>query len=187
MYWSFRFSISASNEYSWLISFRIDRFDLLALQGTFKSLLQHHSLKTSILWCSAFTVQLSHLYMTPGKTTALTIWTFAGKVLSLLFNMLSRFVTAILSRSKHLLISWLLGLSALILKPKKMKSDTVATFSPSICHEVIGPDAMILNENSSNLEVVNGFLNFKSIQYKAEKNIIISKLSISGHKRSVDK
>ena len=92
---------------------------------------------------------------------------FAGKVMSLLFNTLSWFVIAILSRSKCLLISWLLGLSALILKPKKMKSGTVATFSPSICHEVIGPDAMILNETSSNLEMVNGFLNFKSIQYKA--------------------
>ena len=106
-YWSFSFSISPSNEYSGLISFRIDLFDFLAVQGTLKSLLQHHSLKTSILWHSAFfMVQLSHPYMTTGKTIALTRWTFVSKVMSLLFNMLSRFVTGFLPRSKHLLISW---------------------------------------------------------------------------------
>ena len=100
-YWSFSFSISLSNEYSWLISFRIDWFDLLAVQGTLKSLLQHHSLKSSILWCSPFfMVQLLHLYMTIGKTIALTTWTFVDKVMSLLFNMLSRFVTTFLPRSK---------------------------------------------------------------------------------------
>ena len=116
-YWSFSFNISPSNECSWLISFRIDWFDLLAVQGTLKSLLQHHSSKASILWCSAFfMVQLSHPYMTTGKTIALTIWTFVGKVL---FNMLSRFVIAFLPRSKHLLISWLQSLSAVILEPKK--------------------------------------------------------------------
>ena len=111
-YWSFSFSISPSNEYSGSISFRIDWFDLFAVQGTLKSLLQHHISKASICWCSAFfTVQLSHLYMTTGKTTALTIWTFVSKVMSLLFRMLSRFVVAFLPRSKHLLISWCLFLS----------------------------------------------------------------------------
>ena len=118
-YWSF--SISLSNEYSWLISFRIDWFDLLAVQGTLKSL-QHHSLKSSILWCSAFfTVQLLHPYMTIGKTIALTTWTFVDKVMSLLCNMLSRFVIAILPRSKCLLILWLQSPSAVILEPMKMK------------------------------------------------------------------
>ena len=106
-YWSFSFSISSSNEYSGLISFRIDWFDLLAVQGTLKSLLQHHSLKASILWCSAFfIVQLSHSYMTIGKTIALTRWTFVGKVMSLLFNILSKFIIAFLPKSKCLLISW---------------------------------------------------------------------------------
>ena len=110
-YWSFSFSISPSNEYSGLISSRIDWFDLLALQGTLKSLLQHHSLKASILWCSAFfMVQLSHSYMTTGKIIALTVWRFIGKVMSLLFNMLSRLVIAFLARSKRLLISWLQSL-----------------------------------------------------------------------------
>ena len=107
-YWSFSFSISPSNEYSGLISFRMDWLDLLAVQGTLQNLLQHHSSKASVLWCSAFfMVQLSHLYMTIGKTIAFTRWTFVGKVMSLLFNTLSRFVTAFLPRSKHLLISWL--------------------------------------------------------------------------------
>ena len=107
-YWSFSFSISPSNEYSGLISFRIDWFDLLAVQGTLKSLLQHHSSKASILWCSAFfLIQLSHPYMTTGKTIALTRWTFVSKVMSLLFNMLSRLVIAFLPRNKRLLISWL--------------------------------------------------------------------------------
>ena len=130
----FSFSISASNEYSRLISFRMDWLDLLAVQGTLKSLLQHHSSKASILQCSAFfTVQLSHPYMTTGKTIALTRWTFVGKVMSLLFNMLSRFVITFLPRSKHLLISRLQSPSAVILKPPKIKSATVSTVSPSVC------------------------------------------------------
>ena len=144
-YWSFSFSISPSNEYSGLISFRIDWFDLLAVQGILKSLLQHHNSKTSIPELSAFfMVQLSHLYVTTGKTTALTRWTFAGKVVSLLFNMLSMFVIAFLSRIKHLLISWLQSPSTVILEPKKIKSVTVFIVFPSICHEVMGLDAMIL-------------------------------------------
>ena len=143
-YWSFSFSICPSNEYSGLISFRMDWLDLLAVQGTLKSLLQHHSSKASILRCSAFImVQVSHPYMTTGKTIALTRWTFVDKVMSLLFNMLSRLVTAFLSRSKRLLISWLQSPSAVILEPKKIKSVTVSTVSPSICHELMGPDAMI--------------------------------------------
>ena len=144
-YWSFSFSISPSNEYSGLISFRIDWLDLLAIQGTLESLLQHYSSKASILRRSGFfIVQLSHPYMTTGKTTALTRWTFVGKVMSLLFNMLSRSDIAFLPRSKHLLISWLQSPSAVILEPKYIKSLTVSTVSPSICHEVMGPDAMIL-------------------------------------------
>ena len=118
-YWSFSFSISLSNEQPGLISFRIDSFELLAVQGTLKSLLQHHSSKASILWCSAFfIVQLSHPYMTTGKTIALTRWSFVGKVISLLFNMLSRLIIAFLPRSKHLLTSWLQSPSAVILEPK---------------------------------------------------------------------
>ena len=144
-YWNFSFSISPSNEYSRLISFRMDWLDLLAVQGTLKSLLQHHSSKVSILQRSAFfTVQLSHPYMTTGKTIALTRWTFVGKVMSVLFNMLSRLVITFLSRSKRLLISWLQSPSAVILEPPKIKCDTVSTVSPSIYHEVMGPDAMIL-------------------------------------------
>ena len=144
-YWRFSFNISPSNEYSRLISFRMDWLDLLAVQGTLKSLLQHHSSKASILWCSAFfVVQVSHPYMTTGKTIALTIWTFVGKVMSLLYNMLSRSVVAFLPRNKCLLISWLQSPSAVILEPPKIKSDTVSTVSPSICHEMMGPDAMIL-------------------------------------------
>ena len=120
-YWSFSFSISSSNEYPGLISFRIDWFDLLAVQGTLKSLLQHHNLKVSFLWRSAFfMVQLSHSYMTTGKTIALTRWTFVGKVMSLLFNMLSRLVIAFLSRSKHLLISWLQSPSSVVFEPNKV-------------------------------------------------------------------
>ena len=137
------FSISSSNEYSGLIFFRMNWLDLLAVQVTLKSLLQHHSSKASILWHSAFfTVQLSHLYMTTGKTLALTRWTFVGKVMSLLFNMLSRLVIAFLPRSKHLLISWLQSPSAVILEPPKIKikSLTVSIVSPSICHEVMGLD-----------------------------------------------
>uniref|UniRef100_A0AC11CXH0 Uncharacterized protein n=1 Tax=Ovis aries TaxID=9940 RepID=A0AC11CXH0_SHEEP len=119
--------------------------DLLVVQGTLKSLLQHHSSKASILCCSAFfTVQLSHPYMTTGKTIALTIQTFVSKVMSLLLNMLSRLVVTFLPRSKCLLISWLQSPSAVILEPPKIKSDTVSTVSLSICHEVMGPDAMIL-------------------------------------------
>ena len=144
-YWSFGFSISPSNKLPRLISFRRDWLGLLAVQGTLKSLLQHHSSKASVFWCSAFfTVQLSYPYMTPGKTIALTRWTFVGKVMSLLFNMLSRLVITFLPRSKCLLISWLQSPSAVILEPKKMKSDTVTTVSSSISHEVMGPDAMIL-------------------------------------------
>ena len=123
----------------------MDWLDLLAVQGTLKSLLQHHSSKASILWCSAFfIVQLSHPYMTTGKTKALTRQTFVGKVMSLLFNKLSRLVIAFLTRSKRLLISWLQSPSVVILEPRKIKSDTVYTVSPSISHEVMGPDAMIL-------------------------------------------
>ena len=144
-YWSFSFSISDSNEYSGLISFRIDWLDLLLVQGTLKGLLQHHSLKASVLQHSAFfMVQLSHLHMTTGKTLPLTTWTFVVKVISLLFNMLSKFVIAFLARNKHLLISWLQSLSTLILEPKKIKYTTVSTFSPSIYHEVMRLFAMIL-------------------------------------------
>ena len=142
MHWSFSFSMSPSNEYSGVISFKTDWFDLLAVQGTLKSLPQHHNLKASILWHSAFfMVQLSHPYMTTGKTIALTRWTFVGKLMSLLFNTLFRLVIAFLPRSKHRLISWLQSPSTVILEPKKIKSVTV---SPSICHEVMGPDAIIL-------------------------------------------
>ena len=133
-YWSFSFSISPFNEYLGLISFRIDQFDLLAVQGTLKSLLKDHSSKASILQHSTFfVVQLSHAYMTTGKTVALTRWTFAGKVMSLLLNMLSRFVIAFLPRSKHLLISWLQSPSMVNLEPKKIKSVTISIVSPSIC------------------------------------------------------
>ena len=140
-YWCFSFSISPSNEQPRLISFRMDWLDLLAVQGTLKSLLQHHTSKASILWRSAlFTVQLSHAYMTTGKTTPLTRQTFVGKVMSLLLNMLSRLVITFLPRSKRLLISWLQSPSAVILEPQKIKSDTISTVSPSISHEVMGPD-----------------------------------------------
>ena len=143
-YWSFSFNISPSNEHPRLISFRMDWLDLLAVQGTLKSLLQHHSSKASILQCSAFfTVQLSHPYMSTGKTIALTRRTFVGKVMSLLFNMLSRLVITFLPRNKHLLISWLQSPSAVILEPRKIKSATVSTVSPSIWHEVMRPNAMI--------------------------------------------
>ena len=170
-YWSISFSISPSSEYSGLISSRMDWLDLLAVQGTLKSLLQHHSSKASTLWCSAFfIVQLSHPYMTTGKTIALTRWTFVGKVMSLHFNILSReawwaaiygvaqsrkrlkrlssrssrLVIAFLPRSKRLLISWLQSPSAVILEPPKIKSLTVSIVSPSICHEMMGLDTMIL-------------------------------------------
>ena len=128
-----------------MISFRMDWLDLLAVQGTLKILLQHHSSKASILQRSVFfTVQLSHPYMTTGKTIALTRRTFVGRVMSLLFNMPSRLVITFLPRSKRLLISWLQSPSAMILELKKIKSITVSTVSPSISHEVMGPDAMIL-------------------------------------------
>ena len=144
-YWSFSFNISPSNEYSGLISFRMKWLDLLAFQGTLKSLLQHHNSKASILWRSAFfIVQLTYPYMTTGKTIALTRQIFVGKVMSLIFNMLSRLVITFLPRSKHLFISRLQSPSAVILEPKKIKSATVSTVSPSTCHEVMGPDAMIL-------------------------------------------
>ena len=162
-YWNFSFSIILSKEIPGLISFRMDWLDLLAVQGTLKSLLQHYSSKASILQCSAFfTVQLSHPYMTTGKTIALTAaaaaakslqscptlcnprQTLVGKVISLLLNMLSRLVITFLPRSKHLLISWLQSSSAVILEPPKLKSDTFSTVSPSISHEVMGQDTIIL-------------------------------------------
>ena len=142
-YGSFSFSISPSNEYSGLISFGMDWLDLLAVQGTLRSLLQHHSSKASIFWCSGFgMVLLSHPSMTTGKTTALTRWTFVGKVMSLLSNVLSWWVIAFLPRSKHLSVSWLQSPSAVILEPKKIKSHCLNCFP--ICHEVMGLDAMIL-------------------------------------------
>ena len=144
-YWSFSFNISPTSEHPGLISFNMDWLDLLSVQGTLKSLLQHHSLKTSILQLSVFfIVQISHPYMITGKTIALTRWTFVDKVMSLFVNMLSRLVITFLPRSKHLLISWLQSPSTVILEPKKIKSATVSAVSPSICHEVMGPDAMIL-------------------------------------------
>ena len=147
---SIRVSASAlvfpiSPEYSGLISFRMDWLDLLAVQGTLKSLLQHHNSKASVLQHSVFFIlQLSHPYMTTGKIIALTRQTFVGKVISLLFNVLSRLTITFLPRNKRLFISWLQPPSAVILEPPKIKSVTVSTISPSICHEVMGPDAMIL-------------------------------------------
>ena len=138
-YWSFSFNISPSSEHPGLISFRMDCLDLLAVQGTLKSLLQHHSLEASILQHSAFIiVQLSYPYMTTGKTIALTKWTFVGKVISLLFNMLSRLVISFFPKNKHVLISWLQSQSAVILEPKTTKSVAVSTVSPSIGHESDG-------------------------------------------------
>ena len=138
------FSINPSSEYSVLISFRMDWLDLLAVQGTLKSLLQHHSSKASILQHSTFfMVQHSHPYMTTGKTIALTRWTFVGKVMSLLFNMLSKLVIAFLPKSKHLLISWLHSQSAVILEHTKNRVCYCFHCFPIICHEVMGPDAMI--------------------------------------------
>ena len=142
-YWSFSFSISPSSEYSGLISLKIEWFDLLTVQGTFRSLLQHHSLKVSILQHSAFFTVLT-IIVTAGKTIALTMQTCVGRVISLLFNTLSRFVTTFLLRSNHLLISWLQSPSTVILEPKKRKSVTTFTFSPSTCHAVMGLDAKIL-------------------------------------------
>ena len=152
-YWSFSFNIIPSNEHPGLISFRMDWLDLLAVQGTFKSLLQHYSSKASVLQCTAFCIiQLSHPHMTTGKTVALTRWTFVGKVMSLLLNMLSRLLITFLPRSKCLLISWLQSPSAVILEPRKMKSTSVFTVYPSLGHEVMGLDAMIF---------VFGMLSFK--------------------------
>ena len=143
-YWSFSFNISPSNGHPGLISFRMNWLDLLAVQGTLKSLLQHHSSKALILQCSAFLiVQLSHLYMTTGKTIALTRWTFVDKVMSLLFKMLSRLVITFLPRSRCLLISWLQSPSAVILESPKIKSATVSTVS-SIWHEVTGLDVILV-------------------------------------------
>ena len=151
-YWSFSFSISPSNECSGLISFRMHWVDLLVSQQTLMSLLQHHNSKASILQHTAFfMVQLSHPYMTTRKTIALTIHIFVDKVMSLLFNTISRFIIAFLPRSKCLLISWLQSSSPVILKPPKIKSATVSIFFPSICHEVMGLDALIsvlLNTNN---------------------------------------
>ena len=145
-YRCFSFSISPSNEYSGLISFRMDWFDILAIQGTLKTLLQHLSLKASVIQCLAFfMVQLSYPYMTTGKTIALTVRTFVGKVTSLLFNNLSGFIIGLFPRSKYLLSSWLQSLSTVILEPKKVKFFTVLhSFSPTICHEMRGPDAIVL-------------------------------------------
>ena len=143
-YCSFGFKISPSNEYSGMISFRMDWLDLLAAQGTLKSLLQHHSSKASVLQCSAFfIVQLSHPYMTTGKIIALTRRTFVGKEMSLLFSMLSRLVVAFF-QGASVLISWLQSPSSVIWEPKTIKSLTVSILSQSICHEVMGLDAMIL-------------------------------------------
>ena len=147
-YWSFSFSISPSNEYLGLISFRIDWFELLAVQGTLISLLQHHSSKASILWLSAFfIVQLSHPYMTTGKTIAFIRQTFVGKATSLLFNMLSRLVIAFLPGNKRLLISWAAVTICRDFGAQDTRSVTVCIFSPSICYEVMGPDAMTLLVN----------------------------------------
>ena len=135
----------SSHEYSWLISFRMDWLDFLAVQGTLKSLHQQHSSKASILQCSGcFILQLSYPHVTIGKTIALTRWTFVGQVMSLLFNMLSSFVIGFLPRSKLLLIAWLQAASAVILEPPKIKLVTLSIVSPSICHEVRGPNDMIL-------------------------------------------
>ena len=180
-YWSFSFSISPSNEYSGLISFRNDWFDLLAVQGTLKSLLQHHSSEASILQCSAFfMVQLLQPYMTTGKTIVLARWTFVGKVMSLHFNMLSRLVIAILPRNKRLLISWLQSGSAVILEPKKIKSVTVSIVSPSFCHEVMVPDAMILVFWMLSLKPAFSFSSFTFIKR------LFSSSSLSAINRSSD-
>ena len=142
-YWSFSFSIMPSNEYSVLIFFRFYWYDLLAVSGSPKSLLQHHNLKASIPWCSAFFMD-QHPFMTTRKTINLTVRTFVSKVMSLLFNMMSGFVITFLPRSKCLLIAWLQSPSVMILETKKRKSASTSTFPASICHKVMGPDAMIL-------------------------------------------
>ena len=170
-YWSFSFSISPSDEYPGLISFRMGWLDLLAVQGTLKNLLQHHSSKASILWCSAFfIVQLSYPYVTTGKTIALIRWTFVGKVMYLLFNVLSRLVITFLPRSKHPLISRLQSPSAVILEPKKIKSDTVSTVSPSICHKVMGLYASKFGKLSSGHRTGKGQFSFQSQRKAMPKN-----------------
>ena len=152
-FWSF--NISPFSEYSGLIFFRIDWFDLLVVQETLKSILQHHSSKASIFQCSAFLmIQLSHPYMATGKTIVLTRRTFVSKVMSLLLNMLSRLAIAFLERSKHLLISWMQLPSAVILEPKKIKSVTVSTVFPSICHEVMGLDALPIHYGIASLLIL---------------------------------
>ena len=159
-YWSFSFSFNPSKEHPGLISFRMAWVDLLAVHGSLKNLLQHHSSKASILQHSAFfTVQLSHTYMTTGKTIALTRWTFVGKVMSLLLNMLSRLVITFLPRSKCLLISWLQSPSAVILEPQKIKSDTVSTVSPSISHIKAYHSQTSVNQKQGNSLEINDIEN----------------------------
>ena len=163
-YWSSSFSISP-DEYSGLISFRIDWIDLLAVQGSLKSLLHHYISKASVLWLSAFfMVKLSYLYVTTGKTIALTVWIFVGKVVSVLFNMLIGFVIVFLPRHNHLLTSWLQSPSAVILEPKKIKSVTVSVFSPCICHEVLGLDVMIFVFWMLSFQPAFSFLSFTFIK-----------------------
>ena len=174
-YWNFSFSISPSNEYSGLISFKMDWLGLLAVQGTLKSLLQHHNSKASILQCSVFfMVLLSYPYMTTGKTTALDRQTFVGKVRSLLFNKLSRLVITFLPRSECLLISWLQSPSAVILEPKKIKSVTVSIVSPSICHEVMKPDATILVSWMLNLQPAFSLFSFTCIKRLFSSSLLSS-------------
>ena len=174
-YWSFSFSIIPSNEHPGLISFRMDWLDLLAVQVTLMSLLQHHSSKASILRHSAFfTVQISHPYMTTGKIIALTRQIFVGKVMSLLLNMLSRMVITFLPRSKCLLISQLQSPSAVILEPRKIKSDTVSTVSPYICHDVMGPDATYI-------VIYKLFLMEINPEYSLEGLMLKLKLQYFGH------
>ena len=190
-YWNISFSISPSNEYSGMISLRIDLFDLLAVQEALKNLLQHHSSKASILWHSAFfMVQLYHPYVTTGKTIALTRWTFVDKVKSLLFKMLSWLVIAFLSRSKHLLISWLQspdGADAVILEPKKINSVSASNVSLSICHEVMGLNAMILIlwMLSFNLAFSLSLLKSTILQYRWQLLYPLPKLWAATHSPSV--
>ena len=161
-----------------------DWFDLLACQGTLKSLLQHHNLKASILWCSAFFMaQLSHLYRTTGKTVALMIWTFVSKVMSLPFNTLSRFVIAFLPRSRRLLTSWLQSLSTVILEPKKIKSVTASTFAPFICHEVMGLDAMILVFWMLNFKPAFSLSSFTLIKLFSSSSLSVIRVESSAYLR----
>ena len=168
--WSFSFNISPSNEYSGLISFRMDWLDLLEVQGTLKSLLQHRSSKASILGCSAFFIgQLSHPYITTEKTIALARWTFVGKVMSLIFKILSRLVITFLPRSKHLLIPWLQSPSAVILEPQKLKSDTVSTVSPSICKVKINKEHMFLKPRILPLYLVSSQIQSKKTSLQSNR------------------